>query len=92
MPDKRPEPVPCNWEMDDLVPDEDTYPVARFHENQDSKELMETSPVTTPEAEKSTETKTAEETATPRQLRNLPRKDYRQLHTGKSSKKLKPET
>ncbi|KAF6199118.1 hypothetical protein GE061_007143 [Apolygus lucorum] len=86
MPDKRPEPVPCNWEMDDLVPDEDTYPVARFHENQDSKELMETSPVTTPEAEKSTETRTAEEKATPRQLRNLPRKDYRQLHTGKSSK------
>ncbi|KAF6198767.1 hypothetical protein GE061_006789 [Apolygus lucorum] len=84
-----PAPVPCNWEMDDLVPDEDTYPVARFHENQDSKELMETSPVTTPEAEKSTETKTAEETATPRQLRNLPRKDYRQLHTGKSSKELK---
>ncbi|KAF6199034.1 hypothetical protein GE061_007058 [Apolygus lucorum] len=59
---------------------------------EDSKELMETSPVTTPEAEKSTETKTAEETATPRQLRNLPRPDYRQLLTGKSSKKLKPET
>ncbi|KAF6216484.1 hypothetical protein GE061_000826 [Apolygus lucorum] len=53
---------------------------------EESKELMETSPVTMPEAEKFTETKTAEETATPRQLRKLPRKDYRQLHTGKSSK------
>ncbi|KAF6202697.1 hypothetical protein GE061_003099 [Apolygus lucorum] len=59
---------------------------------EDSEELMEASPVTTPEAEKSMETKTAKETATPRQLRNLPRQDYRQLHTGKSSKKLKPET
>ncbi|KAF6205598.1 hypothetical protein GE061_019771 [Apolygus lucorum] len=43
-------------DLDKPIPNEDTYPVARFHENQESKELMETSPVTTtPEAEKSTE-------------------------------------
>ncbi|KAF6201442.1 hypothetical protein GE061_005891 [Apolygus lucorum] len=91
MPDQRPEPVPCSWEMDDLIfEDDDVYPVARFTEVQAPAESMETAPVEIPaENPKILKTENAAENTNSRQLRSLPRQDYRQLHSGKPSKQPK---
>ncbi|KAF6198969.1 hypothetical protein GE061_006992 [Apolygus lucorum] len=95
MADQRPEPVPCNMEIDDLIPeDEDTYPVARFVEAQPTKEpeepeepepVMESPPAEVPPVETSSKTAAVAH----RQLRRLPKKDYQQLHSGRPSKKPK---
>ncbi|KAF6207780.1 hypothetical protein GE061_016228 [Apolygus lucorum] len=92
MADQRPEPVPCNMETDDLIPeDEDTYPVARFVEAQPTKEpeepepVMESPPAEVPPVETSSKTAAVAH----RQLRRLPKKDYQQLHSGRPSKKPK---
>ncbi|KAF6211601.1 hypothetical protein GE061_012114 [Apolygus lucorum] len=91
MPDQRPEPVPCSWEMDDLVfKDDDVYPVARFTEVQAPEESTENAPVEIPaENPKILKTENAAENTNSRQLRSLPRQDYRQLHSGKPSKQPK---
>ncbi|KAF6201723.1 hypothetical protein GE061_004118 [Apolygus lucorum] len=89
MPDRRPEPIPCSQEMDDIVvEDDDTYPMTRFAEAQEPASPSESSPEAPPAEEKdSQETAKNSTEIVPRQLRNLPRKDYRHLHSGKHSKK-----
>ncbi|KAF6203544.1 hypothetical protein GE061_001876 [Apolygus lucorum] len=89
MPDRRPEPIPCSQEMDDIVvEDDDTYPMTRFAEAQEPASPSESSPEVPPAEEKdSQETAKSSTEIVPRQLRNLPRKDYRHLHSGKHSKK-----
>ncbi|KAF6201335.1 hypothetical protein GE061_005783 [Apolygus lucorum] len=92
----RPEPVPCNMEIDDLIPDdEDTYPVARFVEVQQSKESPEPEdPVKESPPDEVLPEEESQKTAVVahRQLRRLPKKDYQQLHSGRPSKQPKPET
>ncbi|KAF6200994.1 hypothetical protein GE061_005441 [Apolygus lucorum] len=96
MADQRPEPVPCNMEIDDLIPDdEDTYPVARFVEVQQPRKspepedtVKESPPDEVPPEEESQKTAAVAH----RQLRRLPKKDYQQLHSGRPSKHPKPET
>ncbi|KAF6213713.1 hypothetical protein GE061_011435 [Apolygus lucorum] len=76
-------------EMDDIVvEDDDTYPMTRFAEAQEPASPSESSPDAPPAEEKdSQETAKNSTEIVPRQLRNLPRKDYRHLHSGKHSKK-----
>ncbi|KAF6199696.1 hypothetical protein GE061_005994 [Apolygus lucorum] len=96
MADQRPEPVPCNMEIDDLIPDdEDVYPVARFVEVQQPRKSPEPEdPVKeSPPAEVLPEEESQKTAAVAhRQLRRLPKKDYQQLHSGRPSKHPKPET